>query len=514
MIQNNPDMVRNMMINQMESNPALRQMMEQNPSIRHMLYDPQQFADMMNMISNPQAMQQMMRSQDLALSQIENMPGGFAALSNMYETIQRPLEESSNYSNDSNSSSNTSGGNRSSVTNDGATGTAMPNPWGNSNPRAASTASGNTASTASPSNPFMMNPSQQQLDPMNMMNMMMNSNNNSNSNPFLGAGSSNGAPSLDQRQAALQMLQNNPSISNMMNETIRTNPALFRQMMMQQMQGMDNTNPYATAMIQNMSDEQFVQMFTSMMDPTNMNQILQMEQQMQGLHLPSTNNNSSGSNPAALLNPWLQQMANNPNATSMQNNPFGLNFSNLLSGTGAGNATANVNNISPWGSSGSSSSNAAVHQSPPPGELYRLQLQSLYDMGFDDEIRNVAALQMTQGNVNRSVDMLLSGTVPHHAIQAATVALASNSSSSSSSSSTSTHTPASTTTATSDATTAVNLAPSNDATATTTTTADGGSNSTTTTPEASASSTTTTQDAQGDDTNATKADQKDDTKSE
>lgn len=37
---------------------------------------------------DPNAMQNMMRNQDLAMSQIENMPGGFNALRSMYENIQ------------------------------------------------------------------------------------------------------------------------------------------------------------------------------------------------------------------------------------------------------------------------------------------------------------------------------------------------------------------------------------------------------------------------------------------
>lgn len=37
---------------------------------------------------DPNAMQNMMRNQDLAMSQIENMPGGFNALRSMYENVQ------------------------------------------------------------------------------------------------------------------------------------------------------------------------------------------------------------------------------------------------------------------------------------------------------------------------------------------------------------------------------------------------------------------------------------------
>ena len=47
----------------------------------------------MEMMRNPAAMDQAMRSQDLAMSQIENLPGGFNALRRMYEDVQAPMME-------------------------------------------------------------------------------------------------------------------------------------------------------------------------------------------------------------------------------------------------------------------------------------------------------------------------------------------------------------------------------------------------------------------------------------
>jgi ubiquilin len=42
----------------------------------------------MEYMQNPNAMREMMRSQDLAMSQIENHPEGFNALRRMYEDVQ------------------------------------------------------------------------------------------------------------------------------------------------------------------------------------------------------------------------------------------------------------------------------------------------------------------------------------------------------------------------------------------------------------------------------------------
>lgn len=49
----------------------------------------------MEMMRNPAAMREAMRSQDLAMSQLENIPGGFNALRRMYEDVQEPLMSAS-----------------------------------------------------------------------------------------------------------------------------------------------------------------------------------------------------------------------------------------------------------------------------------------------------------------------------------------------------------------------------------------------------------------------------------
>lgn len=51
----------------------------------------------MEMMRNPNAMQQAMRSQDLAMSQIENLPGGFSALRRMYEEVSQSKQRDQPY---------------------------------------------------------------------------------------------------------------------------------------------------------------------------------------------------------------------------------------------------------------------------------------------------------------------------------------------------------------------------------------------------------------------------------
>jgi ubiquilin len=72
-------------------------------------------------------MQEAMRSQDLQLSQIENLPGGFNALRRMYEDVQEPLmEATSRLNNQSSNLTQTPPSPQLTAPNT----SALPNPWG------------------------------------------------------------------------------------------------------------------------------------------------------------------------------------------------------------------------------------------------------------------------------------------------------------------------------------------------------------------------------------------------
>jgi ubiquilin len=58
-----------------------------------MLNDPEIMRQSMEMMRNPALLDQAMRGQDRALSNIESMPGGFNALRRMYTDVQAPMEE-------------------------------------------------------------------------------------------------------------------------------------------------------------------------------------------------------------------------------------------------------------------------------------------------------------------------------------------------------------------------------------------------------------------------------------
>lgn len=103
---NNPEMVRQMMDNPLvqnlmsnpdyirtllTSNPQMQQLMERNPEISHMLNNPELLRQTMEMVRNPATLQELMRTQDRALSNLESIPGGYNALRRMYTELQEPM---------------------------------------------------------------------------------------------------------------------------------------------------------------------------------------------------------------------------------------------------------------------------------------------------------------------------------------------------------------------------------------------------------------------------------------
>lgn len=87
----NPDTMRSLM----GSNPQMAQLMEQNPELNNLMNDPEFLQQSMEAMRNPNVMREMMRNTDRAMSNIESLPGGSAALHKMYNEVQAPLFEAS-----------------------------------------------------------------------------------------------------------------------------------------------------------------------------------------------------------------------------------------------------------------------------------------------------------------------------------------------------------------------------------------------------------------------------------
>jgi len=389
-LMSNPDFIRNMM----DSNPQMRQVLESNPELRNMLDDPETMRRSMEMMRDPNAMRNAMRNQDLAMSQIENIPGGFSALRRMYEDVQEPMMDA--FSGAEASSSTGSSGNGSS-SGSGAAGNAMPNPWGSSS----STTNNPPAANA---NPFMP-PTPSAPNPMAMP-----------VNPWAGAGAaggSGGMPGADLNgnpmnlEQTISMLEN-PMVSQMMDQMM-SDPAAMQSLMDSNpmLRQMRETNPQVANMLQN------PEMMRSMMNPDNLRAMSSMQSSMQqmGVNMPGLppmpNAPGMGMGMPGMGMGLPPAMNPQPPSTSGNNNTPnpGMDFSSLLNQfhSASVSATSAPHMIPPTMQSQQS------RQLVPPEQRFHMQLQSLNDMGFDDNEINIRALTQTHGNVNRAVDVLLTG---------------------------------------------------------------------------------------------------------
>ncbi|NXH44742.1 UBQL1 protein, partial [Dicaeum eximium] len=83
----NPDLMRQLIM----ANPQMQQLVQRNPEISHMLNNPDIMRQTLELARNPAMMQEMMRNQDRALSNLESITGGYNALRRRYTDIQEPM---------------------------------------------------------------------------------------------------------------------------------------------------------------------------------------------------------------------------------------------------------------------------------------------------------------------------------------------------------------------------------------------------------------------------------------
>ena len=90
-LMSNPETMRSLM----SANPQMQQLLEQNPELNSLMNDPDFLQQSMEAMRNPNVMREMMRNTDRAMSNIESLPGGSAALHKLYNEVQAPLFEAS-----------------------------------------------------------------------------------------------------------------------------------------------------------------------------------------------------------------------------------------------------------------------------------------------------------------------------------------------------------------------------------------------------------------------------------
>uniref|UniRef100_A0A8D2LDJ6 Ubiquilin-1 n=1 Tax=Varanus komodoensis TaxID=61221 RepID=A0A8D2LDJ6_VARKO len=81
------EQVRQMLL----SVPQMRQLAEQNPEIHHILNNAEFLREMVDVATSPAALDEIIRSHDRALSNLESIPGGYSALQQLYSDIEAPV---------------------------------------------------------------------------------------------------------------------------------------------------------------------------------------------------------------------------------------------------------------------------------------------------------------------------------------------------------------------------------------------------------------------------------------
>lgn len=378
-LMSNPDYMRQILT----SNPQMQNLLERHPEINHVMNNPELLRQTMEIARNPAMLQELMRSQDRALSNLESIPGGYSALQRMYRDIQEPMFNAAQEQFGGNpfaalvnngASPNSAAGNPQAGQENRA---PLPNPWGSGSAPARDSETGSSGETRSsaPSSspgmagminsPGMQSLMQQMLDNPQLMQNMMNA-------PYT--------------QSIFQQMATNPDLAEQIvvnNPLFASNPAMQQQMrtmlptFMSQLANPEVqnlvTNPQAlSAMMQiQQGMEQLRQVAPSFATNLGLGQSIP-----PGLNpsAPGTNS-TTGSAPSATT----------PSATGQDA------FSNMM-------ASMLTSLAGQGGVSGSTQ---------PPEERYRSQLEQLTAMGFINREANIQALIATFGDVNAAVERLL-----------------------------------------------------------------------------------------------------------
>ena len=393
-LMSNPDVMRQMIT----SNPQMRELMERNPEITHMLNNPELMRQTMELARNPAMMQELMRSQDRAMSNLESLPGGFNALQRMYRDIQEPMLNAAQEGMGQNPFSALMGSG--SGTDNGQQGREntdpLPNPWApNSTQSPTSTSSTTTPSGTgtTPQQPTGMfdSPGMQSLmsqitqNPQLMDNMLQ-------------------APYM---QAMLQSLSSNPEMAQNIlaaNPMFAGNPQLQEQMRTQL--------PNMLSQLQNPNVQQFLTNPRALQAMMRIQQgVQELEQEAPGLF--------PGINPLTTRQPTTSTATDTTESTS-STSPTNTTTSSTESSTTtttAGTTTPSTTTTPAPG--GEQMSNLMAHMmsmmaqgnvNQPPEQRYATQLEQMAAMGFIDREQNLRALTATLGNVNDAIDRILSNS--------------------------------------------------------------------------------------------------------
>ncbi|XP_040854787.1 ubiquilin-4 isoform X2 [Ochotona curzoniae] len=387
----NPDLMRHMIM----ANPQMQQLMERNPEISHMLNNPELMRQTMELARNPAMMQEMMRNQDRALSNLESIPGGYNALRRMYTDIQEPMFSAAREQFGNNPFSSLTGNSESSSSQPLRTENRepLPNPWSPSPPTSQAPGSGGEGTGGSGTS---------QVHP-------------TVSNPFginaasLGSGMFN-SPEM---QALLQQISENPQLMQTvisapymrsMMQTLAQNPDFAAQMMVNvplfagNPQLQEQLRLQLPVFLQQMQNPESLSILTN---PRAMQALLQIQQGLQTLQTeapglvpslgsfgmsrttaPTTGSNTGSVPEAPASSPAPAPAASSPTGTSSTQQQLMQQMIQILAGSG----------------------NSQVQT---PEVRFQQQLEQLNSMGFINREANLQALIATGGDINAAIERLL-----------------------------------------------------------------------------------------------------------
>ncbi|XP_027760059.1 ubiquilin-1-like isoform X2 [Empidonax traillii] len=358
----NPDLMRQLIM----ANPQMQQLVQRNPEIGHMLNNPDIMRQTLELARNPAMMQEMMRNQDRALSNLESIPGGYNALRRMYTDIQEPML---------NAAQEQFGGNpfASLVSNESSGGDSqpsrtenrdpLPNPWA---PQSSSQISTSTSTSGENSGNS------------NVRNNTSASMGQSSTIPNLGSGLGVGMFNTPGMQSLFQQITENPQLmQNMLS-------APYMRSMMQSL----SQNPDLAIQMQNPDT------LSAMSNPRAMQALLQIQQGLQTLAMEAP-----GLIPG--FNPGLGGLGSTgaPTGSTVPSSIPSENTSPTSGATDPGHQQFVQQMLQALAGANAQLQNPEVR--------FQQQLEQLSAMGFLNHEANLQALIATGGDISAAIERLL-----------------------------------------------------------------------------------------------------------
>ncbi|XP_030049554.1 ubiquilin-1 isoform X1 [Microcaecilia unicolor] len=382
----NPDLMRQLIM----ANPQMQQLIQRNPEISHMLNNPDIMRQTLELARNPAMMQEMMRNQDRALSNLESIPGGYNALRRMYTDIQEPMLNAAQeqfggnpFASLVNNTSNL--GNQPSRTENRD---PLPNPWA---PQPGTQTSSTTSSNGNTTSSSTATSNSTTTEPNPTM---------PNLGPGVGAGMFN-TPGM---QSLLQQITENPQLmQNMLSapymrsmmQSLSQNPDLAAQMMLNNPlfagnpQLQDQMRQQLPIFLQQMQNPDTL---SAMSNPRAMQALLQIQQGLQTL-----------ATEAPTLMPGVSPVFGGLGSTG------GSTGTTVPSSVPSEN-TSTLSGISEPGHQQfvQQMLQALAAANPQNPEVrFQQQLEQLSAMGFLNREANLQALIATGGDINAAIERLL-----------------------------------------------------------------------------------------------------------